>query len=465
MSILAAALLPHPPIIVPEVGQGRERDIQKTREACREVAALVYSLKPDTIFLVSPHKATYSDYFHLSPGHAAMGDLSAFDADDFVMRVEYDVDFVTALIEESAYAGIPAGTLGERSAALDHGTMVPLSFIDEVYPNYKLVRMGLSGYSYADHYRLGQCVSAVSEALGRRTVFIASGDLSHKVAPDGPYGYDEDGVHFDREIADILAEGDFLRLLSLSPDRAAAAAECGLRSLLVMSGALDRRAVNARLLSYEGTFGVGYGVATFIPVAHDETRNFRERFLEEQKCKLQARREREDDYVRLARYALEHFVKTGEALSWDETLRRTLPGELLHTKAGVFVSLKKDGTLRGCIGTIAPVTESVGEEIVRNAVCAGAEDPRFEPVQAEELDSLVYSVDVLCPPESIDDAAALDVKKYGVIVKSGFKRGLLLPNLESVHTVEEQIAIAQQKAGIRPGDFCELERFEVVRHT
>ena len=137
---------------------------------------------------------------------------------------------------------------------------------------------------------------------------------------------------------------------------------------------------------------------------------------------------------------------------------------MTESKAGVFVSIHKDGMLRGCIGTIAPVAGCVAEEILRNAVSSGTEDPRFPPVEKEELDTLVYSVDVLGAPEPVSSPGELDVKKYGVIVTKGRKRGLLLPDLEGVDTVEEQIAIARRKAGIGEEDTVTLERFEVIRH-
>jgi AmmeMemoRadiSam system protein A len=133
-------------------------------------------------------------------------------------------------------------------------------------------------------------------------------------------------------------------------------------------------------------------------------------------------------------------------------------------RAGTFVSLHKDGRLRGCIGTIQPVRSCVAEEIADNAISAATRDPRFSPVRPEELDSLEISVDVLSEPESISSKSELDVKRYGVIVTSGHRRGLLLPDLDGVDTVDEQLAIAKKKAGIREGEPCSLQRFEVVRH-
>lgn len=141
-----------------------------------------------------------------------------------------------------------------------------------------------------------------------------------------------------------------------------------------------------------------------------------------------------------------------------------LSDELLHTRAGAFVSLKIAGELRGCIGTIAAVQASLAEEIIHNAISSSTQDPRFPPVTIEELDKLEYSVDVLGAAEKIESPSQLDVKRYGVIVTKGYRRGLLLPNLEGVDTVEMQLAIAARKGGIDLSENPELERFEVVRH-
>lgn len=138
---------------------------------------------------------------------------------------------------------------------------------------------------------------------------------------------------------------------------------------------------------------------------------------------------------------------------------------MLKERAGVFVSIKKDGNLRGCIGTIYPTQENIAKEIIRNAVAAGFHDPRFEEVTEDELDSLVYDVDILSAPEKVTSISELDPKKYGVIVRKGARQGLLLPDLEGVDTIEEQLKIACRKAGIDYAreDF-EIERFTVERH-
>ena len=460
MPVIGAFILPHPPVILPEVGRGEQSKLQKTTEAFFKVAECIKALAPETIVLTSPHSVMYADYLHISPGAGAEGNMGRFGAPGVGVRAEYDSSFIGALEIKAQEEGIPAGTLGERDQDLDHGTVIPLKFIGERYDGYKLVRTGLSGLSMAEHYRFGMCIRDVSDALGKKTVLIASGDLSHKLKEDGPYGYAPEGVRFDREITEAMAKGDFMKFLSFTPEFAEKAAECGLRSCVIMAGALDGKRVESELLSYEGPFGVGYGIASFTPKGNDPDRYILDKYQQVQAEKLKAIKDGEDAYVKLARYSVENFVKAGRIAKLPEGL----PEEMLSGRAGVFVSLKKNGNLRGCIGTIAPVTGSVAEEILRNGVEACSKDPRFAPVREDELDALVYSVDVLSPAEPVSSKDELDVMRYGVIVSSGQKRGLLLPNLDGVDTVHQQVAIAKQKAGIRSGEPVQLERFEVVRH-
>ena len=460
MSILGAFAVPHPPIILPAVGHGEEKKIQKTIDAYREAMREAAALQPDTIVLTSPHAQMYADYFHISPGKAAKGDFSQFRAPELKVEAEYDTAFAEAIAQEAGNAGIAAGTLGERNAALDHGTMIPLVFLSEFTTRYRLVRIGLSGLSMLEHYALGECIARASERLGRHTVFIASGDLSHKLKEDGPYGFVPEGPVFDRECTEALGSADFLRLLTIDSKMANRAAECGLRSFWIMAGALDGKAVRSSLLSYEGPFGVGYGIASFAIDGEDEKRRFRTQIEQTEKERLAEKKAKEDPWVRLARHSIEHYVRTGTFAELPEGL----PQEMLREKAGAFVSLHKDGQLRGCIGTTGPRQNSVAEEILYNAISAAIHDPRFSPVMPDELDKLEYSVDVLGKPEPIASKAELDVHRYGVIVESGGRSGLLLPDLDGVDTVEEQIDIARRKGGIPDGARLTLRRFEVVRH-
>ena len=462
MSILGAVIVPHPPLIVPTVGQGREQEVQATIDAYRTAARQAAAWNPEVLVISSPHVVMYADYFHISPGRGASGDLAAFGAAQTKLRVEYDAALRDEFIRRAESAGLRAGTLGERDPSLDHGTFLPLYFLREAGVDCPILRVGLSGFSPLDHYRLGQCAAQAVNALNRRAVFIASGDLSHKLRADGPYGYAPEGPEFDRQVTGAMAAGDFLRFLTMDPELCGRAAECGLRSFQIMAGALDGLAVEAALLSHEDVTGVGYGVAVFAVTGPDGRRRFGEQCEAMERARLAEKKASEDPWVKLARLSLETFVKTGKPL---ERLPDGLPAGMTDQAAGAFVSLHTHGQLRGCIGTTGPTTESVAWEIVQNAVSACSRDPRFSPVGIEELDSLEYSVDVLGQPESISSPAELDVKKYGVIVSCGGRRGLLLPDLEGVGTVEQQIDIARQKGRIGSREQYALERFEVVRHT
>lgn len=165
-------------------------------------------------------------------------------------------------------------------------------------------------------------------------------------------------------------------------------------------------------------------------------------------------------HARLARAAIEECIKNRRVLRVPEDT----PDELKSTCAGAFVCLKMHGELRGCIGTVEPVQRSLAEEIIENSISAATRDPRFLPVEHDELDLLEISVDVLFPPEPIDGPECLDPKRFGVIVENGSKRGLLLPDLDGVDTVEQQVDIARHKAFIRASEPIRLYRFEVKRH-
>ena len=460
MALIAAYAMPHPPLAIPGVGRGQERGISKTIESFEEAAGEIASLAPETIVFITPHNVIYSDYFHISPGGSADGDFSRFRDSKTRLDTRYDEEFADKLSMLAEDSGIAAGTLGERDAKLDHGVTVPMWFINGRYKSYQSVRISQSGMDPAEHYMLGRLISEAAESLGRRTVLIASSDMSHKLKSDGPYGYAPEGPEFDKAVSEALSSGDFLSLLKISPSLREGAAECGYNSLMVLAGCFDRRRVESKLLSYEGPYGVGYAVASFLPGEPDGSRNILEQFIEYSLEDALRKQSTEDDFRALARKSLEYTVRRGGELPLPDGL----PDEMLSEKAGVFVSLHKNGRLRGCIGTISPTTACIAKEIIRNAISAGLHDSRFDPVTASELPHLTYKVDVLFEPELISGPSELDVRRYGVIVSSGHRRGLLLPNLDGVDTVDEQIAIARQKGGIPAGSAVKLERFEVIRH-
>ncbi len=460
MSVIAGFMVPHPPLIIPDVGRGEESKISETTHAYEKVADEIAALEPETIVITSPHSVMYSDYFHISPGNGATGSLERFRAPRVRFSESYDTELVSRICDLAEAENLPAGTLGERDAGLDHGTMVPLWFVRNRYKGGRIVRIGLSGLPLTDHYRLGKIIARASEDTEKRTVIIASGDLSHKLKEYGPYGYAPEGPEYDRRIMDVCSRASFGELFDFDENFCEKAAECGHRSFVIMAGAFDGLKVRASVLSHQDVTGVGYGVCAFYPEETDPERRFLDKYTEKAERECREKAEKSDAYVRLARASMESWVKLRKRIAVPDGL----PEEMLTRRAGTFVSIHKNGRLRGCIGTIAATRANIAEEIIRNAVSACSSDPRFSPVRPEELRSLEITVDVLGEIEPVESEKELDVRRYGVIVSLGMKRGLLLPNLAGVNTVEEQIDIACRKGGIDRSEPYALERFEVVRH-
>ena len=463
MGIIAAYMVPHAPLIVPDIGRGSEERVRETINSYEAVAQEIASLAPETIIITSPHATMYRDYFHISPGVGAEGDFGEFRASKVTFDEVYDHELVNQITALAFEDDFPAGFEGERKKRLDHGTMVPLYFIRKYYSGGDIVRIGLSGLSLAEHYQLGIYIQKAVEALGRKAVFVASGDLSHKLQDDGPYGFAPEGPVYDQRIMDVAGRTAFGEMLDFDDSFCDRAAECGHRSFVIMAGALDGVAVEAKVYSHQDVTGVGYGICSFHPKGADETRHF----LQQRLRKVEEEREQSDGYVQLARASMESYIRNKKKLRLKdipEEIRSILPEEVFSRQAGAFVSIHKYGELRGCIGTIGPTTDCIAEEILSNAISASTRDPRFSPITEDELKWLEVNVDILGEPEDIDSKDELDVKRYGVIVTCGARRGLLLPDLEGVDDVDTQIAIALRKGGIDPADDYQLQRFEVIRH-
>lgn len=465
--ITCAYIFPHPPILVPEVGKGEGKKAAATVNAFERAAKEIGEIKPSTIIVTTPHGPVFQDFIHISVKPRLAGDFRRFGAGNVRLEFENNQELVNRIIElgnaEGIYCGGLEKALAEKhgiSTELDHGVTVPLSFISREYGGFKLVHISIAGLPFMDLYRFGKCISKAVGESGEKVVFAASGDLSHKLSAEGPYGFDKKGPEFDKMLVDSLKPARPEKLLAVDESFCESAGECGLRSFIMMFGALDGYEIKSEVYSYEGPFGVGYCVARFEPGTQVDGMGILEKIKKADEDKIRNIRDGEDPYVALARKTLEAYVREGRKIP----VPGGLPSEMLEDRAGVFVSIKKYGQLRGCIGTISAVRKNIAEEIINNAISAGTQDPRFDPVEPNELGNLTYSVDILMKPEAISSMSELDVLKYGVIVRSGMRSGLLLPNLEGVETPERQVAIALQKAGIRQDEKYKMERFEVVRH-
>lgn len=463
-NILRYYLMPHPPLIIPSVGKGKEKEIQRTIDACNRVGEEISSLKPETIVIITPHGTMFSDVLAISNEEDIKGDFSQFRDFETYIEGKIDKDFNKELIdickmEDIPVAGIDSNILKQfnREYELDHGSMIPMYFINKYYKNYKIVHVTYAALSDIELYKFGMAIRRSAENLSKKIVFIASGDLSHRLNENSPYDYSPEGPKFDKLLLDNLQRGDVLSVFNMDKYMVECAGECGLRSIYIMLGAMEGEEVEGELLSYEGPFGVGYGVMAF---NNKLKKHSNLEGLINMKKEIYNKKISDNNlYVKIARESLNHYYAYGHLMAKPIDL----PKELSKERCGVFVSLKKFGQLRGCIGTFLPTTDSVAEEIIKNSVEAAIHDPRFPRVTEDELFDIDISVDVLTRPHK-SSKEELDPKKYGVIVIQGHKKGLLLPDLEGVDSVDYQLQIACEKANINPQEEYEIERFQVIRY-
>ncbi len=454
-NVVLAGLAPHPAIIVPEVGRGGEKEAADTVFAMEELGRAFSRVGIETLVIVTPHGPAFTDAVSIPVLKSLTGDFGQFGAKDVSFQLDNDLGLVDALVKKSAAGPVPIVPLDENSyrryrirPQLDHGVLVPLYYLRKHGFRAPTLVVNIGFLPYNDLYRFGKRIAGAASSIGRKIGVLASGDLSHRLKPGAPAGYDKQGKVFDELLVERLRSFAVEDILSIPQSLTDAAGECGLRPITIMLGALDGVKVQPRMLSYEGPFGVGYAVALFEPTRAKQPR------------KRDLKSDDQEFPVFVARTAVQDYLKQGGLPVLDTPVPEAFSG-----KAGVFVSIYKDGELKGCIGTIEPTTDSIAHEIMQNAVRAAVRDPRFSPVVADELEMLDYSVDVLSKPEPVADLSELDPKKYGVLCVKGRKKGLLLPDLPGVDTVEKQLSIAKQKAGISAFDTCvKIYRFTVERY-
>ncbi|MDP2729715.1 MAG: AmmeMemoRadiSam system protein B [Dehalococcoidales bacterium] len=314
----------------------------------------------------------------------------------------------------------------------EHSIEVQLPFLQYFKPDIKFVPICLS-YATGEVYKeIGKGIARAAKELNKEVVIIASSDMTH-------YESQESARQKDNQAIEAVLDLDEDELLKRVQELDISM--CGYApAVSLISAAKELGAGKAELVKYM-TSGdttrdyasvVGYAGIIIIGLS---------------------------PLAKLAREAVESYVRQGKVPSPP----RELTPEM-EQKAGVFVSIHKLGELRGCIGTFEPTRKNVAEEVIANAINSAIRDPRFPQVARSELKDLDYSVDVLTSPEPVENKDELDPKKYGVIAQCGWRRGLLLPDLEGVDTVDQQIKICCQKAGIGPKEPIKLYCFQVKRY-
>lgn len=404
-------LMCHAPIVIPAVAGREAHTCVHTTRAMREVAHRVVRSRPDRLVLVSPHSPRVDGFAAWRGRH--VGDLGDFRTPGVAVNLP-DAPEVWQGLELPAVPGPPGW--------LDHGAMVPLAFLWEAGWRGPTAILALPRRPGPGNEALGRRLAE----LPGRTAVIASGDMSHRLIPGAPAGFHRRARDFDAAFVAGLEAEDWEAAKRAEPRELAA--EDVVETTRVAMGAAGQP-LHAEVLAYEGPWGVGYTEAVLFdpdpPLYAVARRAIRERTLGR----------------RPTRYA---------------------EGPV---SAGVFVTLRKDERLRGCIGHVAPVCANLWEEVAECARAAARTDPRFPPVKRGELDALEIEVSVLEPPEPISGPGELDPAVYGVVVTAGNRRGLLLPEVAGIDTVDDQLRIARQKGDISAWEDQVLERFTVRKEV
>jgi AmmeMemoRadiSam system protein A/AmmeMemoRadiSam system protein B len=476
--IVYGCVVPHPPVLLPEIGGDMARDVEPTVDALREVGRAIAAYEPETLVVISPHGPLQNDAMSIGLADRAEGDFRDFRAPQVALTVPCDVELASSIQETCRRVVLDVqpvdGLTGSDSPAvyrLDHGAAVPLHFLLPLLPPVKVVLLGFSSQPRSTHTAFGQRIREACEAAGRRVAFVASGDLSHRLSAAGPYGYDPQGQVFDEEIVAALAAPDWGRIRGLPQLLIDRAGVCGYLSILTLAGAMGSD-VESRVLSYQGPFGVGYAVAEIEPKSSMASRPKRERATSAG-VRLTAATVKPDSIslspaaaqnselggalLALARQALEAHVLSGTRIEPPAIAA-------LAAKQSCFVSLYANGQLRGCVGSVIASRASLAHEIVENAIRAGRRDYRFMPVVAAELAGLAYSVDILSPLEAAK-LSDMDPAVYGMVVMQGTKVGVLLPAIPQVTDVAFQLQVCCEKAGIVDQQAVDLYRFTVQRYA
>ncbi len=465
----ACLFMPHPPLAVPGVG-GEAPDT--LLESYRRAAEIAKHAKPDIVVVISPHGDSLSGNLSVHTAPRWSYSFDRFGARNVKIDVSICPAFTSELLFELGRAGVntvirPGTQVVDQ---FDHGAAVPLYFVcPEVSANYVLLTPG--GHDSAELSSIGAAIRRLCDRIDSRVLILASGDMSHYLSDDGPYGYSADGEIFDKKVCDIF-HGDVRDYIKIDRATVQAAGQCAFEPWSIALNAIGGSSAEVKFIGYEAPFGVGYLTAAAIlgeqtRTTPDEPVNSADSGAIRVDIDSDALARPLDPYCTLARAAVFNAVCHRREPEYRK-LSRLLPSDVHSTvettRAGAFVSLHKRGNLRGCIGVIEPVHPHLGDTICYCASQAALGDPRFEPVDTSELFELDINIDVLGEPESIDSIQMLDVRRYGVIVTHGRRRGLLLPDIEGVDTPEYQVEIALNKAGISPNAPYTMERFEVVRH-
>ena len=439
MTVVFGGLTPHAPVLIPDIGRHDLLKLNQTVSAMKELARQVVRQEPDVIVIVTPHGKANGDAFGVLGREWLLGDFARYRAPQIALDAPGDPVVAAAIRDLVEAADLPIVQLDRaQPVPLDYGVTVPLYYLQKAGYNGSIVPVTVSHGSREDHRAFGRAIAQAVSGLGKSTVLLASGDLSHKLTPNAPAGYAPEGARFDELLVKLLGGGDWDQIFEMDESLWKNAGECGYRALLVLLGALEKSMPRAQMLAYEGPFGVGYATAA---IEVDEP-------------------EQQDDAFNpagFARQVIDTYLQTDR-----------LPPAPAHFPAepqGCFVCLRRDGQFAVCVGSVVPGEDTLAKEIARHALRAVQQYAERHEMNIDEvIHHLGFTVDLLSDLEPVEQLSDLDPKVYGLVVAGKGRQGVVLPDLEAVETPEQQLELAMRKAGLAEGDAYTMERFRVERH-
>lgn len=439
MAIVFGGLTPHAPVLIPDIGRHDTLKLNQTVNAMRELARQVVMQAPDVVVIVTPHSRSNGDGFGIHWRDWQVGDFAHYRAPQIALDAPGDPLLAEAIRDVAIADDLSVHLVDkDRAVPLDYGVSVPLYYLQRAGYNGAVVPITVSkNASREEHRRFGCAVAKAVSALGKSTVLLASGDLSHKLAPTAPAGHAPAGAQFDELLLKLLDNGNWDQIVELDEALRAEAGECGYRALLVLVGALEKSLPKANLLAYESPFGVGYATATI---------------------DVEEPGEQDEDFnpAGFARQVIDTYLQTDRLPPSPPTFPRE--------PRGCFVCLKRDGAMQVCVGSVAPAEDTLAQEIARHALMAIQRyADRHEVTIDEVIHHLEFSIDLLDELEPAKGAGEIDPAVHGVAVVAGDRHGVLLPG--RAETAEAMIGQALEMAGIGRDEPYELHRFRVERYA
>ena len=452
--------------------------LKQTERGLRDVALAVAKAKPHTIVIITPHGAVFDDAVAISYDTKLSGNMSVFGVARSKIEKPCDMGLLDEIRDRFNEAGCRHIFVNSRVAKeyeipliLDRGSLVPLSFIDKVYPDYQLVHLTVGDLSYYELYRIGHILRQAIETASNDTVIIASGDLAHL-----PRDRNTEDVRyvrtFNQKIAMSLRNKDYETILTMPSEECSRVRQCGLKPLVTALGSEDGIATKCMIFSETEALGIGCvnaWIADDISKKDPVTESLLTKLEEQRKAKYVKALSADDAVIGLAMNAIAAWIHHNEKFDPDYYLSQhddhQMAEHLQNTQGAVMVTIYKDGEIRGSAGSLSAERSNLCSEIVHHAIEAASFDPRFLPIEPEELGQIDIVVDLLGKPEVVADPSCVDPTRHGLIVEQHLNRGVVTPGLTDV-SLSSYIEAAERSAGIVNADDGKIifSRFDVDRH-